>query len=298
MKKILVPTDFSFLANCSLNFASQLASLESASIKLIHVIEPLHAKMNSTGEIIRSPMDDIYIIELVKKSEQQLQDLLESYSDKNISMDFEVIIGNPALSILNEIQTGAVDLIIMGSRGASWIDQVLIGSTTEKVVKNATCPVITLKCNIEKIDKLGRIVYAFNPEDDQTGIFQEVKKLTSILGAHLYLLTVVTPSRFKTSYATRKLMEDFIKYHSPENFSTHIYTDINEEEGIMHFSEEVNAGIIALGIDTHTNILQLLTTNLREDIINHSQRPVWTYNFKLNKQSETGEITEQFNCIL
>ncbi len=76
-----------------------------------------------------------------------------------------------------------------------------------------------------------------------------------------------------------------------------MYTDINEEEGIMHFSEEVNADIIAMGIDNHTNIFQLLTTNLREDMVNHSQRPVWTYNFKSNKQSVTGELAENFDYI-
>lgn len=296
MKKILVPTDFSFLANCSLNFATQLAKLESASIKLLHVIEV--AKMNSNGEIIKSPMDDVYIIELVKKSKAQLHELLGKYYDRAIAIEHEVVIGNPASCILDAVQKGDIDLIIMGSKGASWIDRLLIGSTTEKVVKNATCPVITLKCNIEKIEKLGRIVYAFNPDDDQTGVFQEIKKFTETLGAHLYLLTVVTPSRFKSSHAIRKQMDEFVKVHKPEFFSTHIFTDINEEEGIMHFAEEVNANLIAMGINTHTNIFQLLTTNLREDMVNHSHRPVWTYNNKLNKRSDEDEFPEKFSCIL
>jgi nucleotide-binding universal stress UspA family protein len=128
--------------------------LDPATIKLLHVIEPPIAKMNSTGEIIKDPMSDVYVLELVRKSERQLQDILDSYADRNISMSYEIVVGNPALSILDELQTGAIDLTIMGAKGGSWIDRLLIGSTTEKVVKNATCPVITLKCNIEKIEKL------------------------------------------------------------------------------------------------------------------------------------------------
>jgi nucleotide-binding universal stress UspA family protein len=297
MKKILVPTDFSFLANCSMNFATQLAKLESASIKLLHVIEPPVAKMNSTGEIIKSSMDGIYVIELVKKSKKQLHDLLDKYCDRNISIEYEVVVGNPASAILDEIKKSAADLVVMGSKGASWIDRLLIGSTTEKVVRQATCPVITLKCNIEKIDKLGHIVFAFNPEEDQTGVIEELRKFTEILGAHLYLLTVITPSRFKPSHLIGKQLGEFVKLHQLKNYSTHIYTDINEEEGIMHFAEEVNAGLIALGTDSHTNIFQLLTTNLREDMVNHSQRPVWTYNFKLNRLSQTGEVSENFTYI-
>jgi nucleotide-binding universal stress UspA family protein len=67
MKKILVPTDFSFLANCSVNFATKLAKLDPATIKLLHVIEPPVAKMNSTGEIMKDPMSDVYVLELVEK---------------------------------------------------------------------------------------------------------------------------------------------------------------------------------------------------------------------------------------
>jgi nucleotide-binding universal stress UspA family protein len=186
----------------------------------------------------------------------------------------------------------------MGAKGGSWIDRLLIGSTTEKVVKNATCPVITLKCNIEKIEKLGHFVYAFNPDDDQTGVFGEINKFAKIVGAHLYLLIVVTPSRFKSTHLISQQMDEFVKIHKPQNYSTHIYTDINEEEGIMHFAEEVNAGLIAMGINSHTNIFQLLTTNLREDIVNHSQRPVWTYNYKINKHSNTDETSENFTCSL
>jgi nucleotide-binding universal stress UspA family protein len=298
MKKILVPTDFSFLANCSVNFATQLARLDPATIKLIHVIEPPLAKMNSTGEIMKDPMSDVYVLELVKKSERQLQEILERYADRNISMKYEIVIGNPALSILDEVQADAIDLIIMGAKGSTWIDRLLIGSTTEKVVKNATCPVITLKCNIEKIDKLGYLVYAFNPDDDQRGVFEEINIFANTVGAHLYLLIVVTPSRFKSTHRIRQQMDEFVKIHKPLNYSTHIYTDVNEEEGIMHFAEEVNAGLIAIGINAHTNIFGLLTTNFREDIVNHSQRPVWTYNYNINKHSTTDETSENFTCSL
>jgi hypothetical protein len=88
------------------------------------------------------------------------------------------------------------------------------------------------------------------------------------------------------------------KFHKLQNYSTHIYTDVNEEEDIKHFAEEVNAGLIALGINSHTNIFGLLTTNLREDIVNHSQMPVWTYNYKINKYSTTDETSENFTCTL
>jgi nucleotide-binding universal stress UspA family protein len=298
MKKILVPTDFSFLANCAVSFATQLAKLEYSCIKLLHVIEPPLYKMNSTGEIIKDPLGDIYILELVAKSKKQLHDILETYCDRKITIEYEVVIGNPANSILDEITSNGMDQVIMGSRGASWLDRFLVGSTTEKVVRNSDCPVITLKCNIERIEKLQRIVYAFDAHEDQSLIINELKKLSQPLGAHLYFLRVVTPAKFDTNRAVTKQLDDFVKEHNLENYSTHIYTDTSEEEGIMHFAEEVNADLIAMGTNTHTNILQLLTTNLREDIVNHSQRPVWTYNSRLAKHAQRDELNENFTCQL
>jgi nucleotide-binding universal stress UspA family protein len=298
MKKILVPTDFSFLANCAMNFATQLAKLESSCIKLLHVIEPPLYKMNSTGEIIKDPLGDVYVLELVAKSKKQLHDILETYCDRKITIEYEVVIGNPANSILDEITSNGINLVIMGSRGASWLDRFLVGSTTEKVVRNAACPVITLKCSIEKVEKLQRIVYAFDSQEDQSLIINELKKLSQPLGAHLYLLRVITPSKFETHRAVTSQLEDFVNKYKLEDYSTHIYTDAKEEEGIMHFAEEVNADLIAMGTNTHTNILQLLTTNLREDIVNHSLRPVWTYNSRLAKHSSADEFDENYTCQL
>lgn len=296
MKKILVPTDFSFLANCALNFAIQLAKIEPASIKLVHVIDPPVAKMNSTGEIIKDPLGDIYVLKLVEKSKKQLHELQLKSCDKAITIEHEVIIGNPALSILDEVTSSDIDLVIMGSRGASWLGRFLIGTTTEKVVRNATCPVITLKCQIEKVEKLQRIVYAFDAKGDQTCIISELKKLSQSLSAHLYLLRVITPSKFESQRKVNKQMNDFVNEHKLEHYSIHIYTDSNEEEGIMHFAEEVNADLIAIGTNPHTNIFQLLTTSLREDMVNHSKRPVWTYNPALVKKAQTDEFDENYTC--
>lgn len=298
MKKILVPTDFSFLANCAVNFATQLAVLESADIKLLHVIEPPDPKMNSTGEVTNDPLNDVYVIELVKQAKKKLHDLLDTYCDRNVSIEYEVAIGNPASSILEEIRNRSIETVIMGARGHSWLESVLIGSTTERIVRKATCPVITLKCSLEKLQKLQRIVYHFNPEEQQTKVIQELKKLTHLLNAHLYLLAVVMPAKFKPTTELNNQMKAFVTAHELENFSTHIYIDKVEEEGIMHFAEEINADLIAIGTDSHTNILQLLTTNLREDLVNHSQRPVWTFNTKSIKPVQGSEIEENYTVIL
>lgn len=103
MKQILVPTDFSFLANCAVNLATRFAIEDKASVTLLHVIEPPVSKMNSTGEIIKDAMGDIYIIQLMEKSKKQLQEIVDMYSDRQVQMSYAVVIGEPSLSILDEI---------------------------------------------------------------------------------------------------------------------------------------------------------------------------------------------------
>jgi len=71
--------------------------------------------------------------------------IVEDLKSKNIEAEAKMEIGNPYKSISHLITDQKVDLVIMGSKGASGIQELLVGSNTEKVVRNANCPVLTVK---------------------------------------------------------------------------------------------------------------------------------------------------------
>ena len=167
----------------------------------------------------------------------------------------------------------------MGSKGASGIDEVLIGSNTEKVVRFAKCPVVTIKSEVNLIG-IKNIVLATNLEEDQTKLIQKLKEMQKITGAKLHLVKINTPNSFHTQ---RQMEEEFAKYikeHGLGNIQTAIYNESSEEDGILFYAEDVKADLIAIGTHGRTGLLHLLSGSIAEDLVNHSQIPVWTLSRK------------------
>jgi nucleotide-binding universal stress UspA family protein len=170
-----VPTDFSSLSTCSLRFAERLAAKSGASILLLHVVEQdNHHSISSTGEIQWNAIEDVFTLKMMEKSRYQLADMAEKEVDNSIPVHYQVLVGNPGEQIIQAVEENQIDLVVIGASGAGWLDRLLVGSTTEQVVQAVACPVITLKCSIGKDTPLRHIVFAPDPEEDQTRVVEEL----------------------------------------------------------------------------------------------------------------------------
>jgi hypothetical protein len=167
----------------------------------------------------------------------------------------------------------------MGSKGASGFEEVLIGSNTEKVVRHAKCPVLTVKSKI-KIEDVKDIVFATSFKEEDSHMAEEIMRLQEVFNAKLHLVRVNTPNNFET---TRKLMEranTFVKENEINNYTINIYNDKVEEDGIIFFAQDIDADLIALATHGHTGLIHLLSGSIAEDVVNHAKRPVWTFRIK------------------
>ncbi|WP_317171458.1 universal stress protein [Tamlana sp. I1] len=130
MKKILVPTDFSNQAENALKVAAQLAKVHDCEIHLLHILDlPLHQidPVNTTS--FSSGPEALFFMKLAKQKFDDLlsHDYLEGLTVFN-TIDFSEIYNG----ISNLCEKNNIDLIIMGSNGTSGIEEILIGSNTEK----------------------------------------------------------------------------------------------------------------------------------------------------------------------
>ena len=281
MKTILVPIDFSEQSKQALSFAAQLAEKGNLKIQALNIIEgPQNHTFNTMGDGIANESEDYFFLkQLFDKTKENMNALVTSEAYKGADITGAVEIGNPYKGIAKAIADHSADLVVMGSKGVSGIDEVLIGSNTEKVVRHAKCPVITIKSDV-KLESIKNIVLATNLHEDQTKLFQELKKLQAITGAKLHLVKINTTNDFHTD---RQMKDEFAKYlkdHRLENVTTVIYNESSEEEGILSYAEDVNADMIAIGTHGRTGLLHLLSGSIAEDLVNHSQIPVWTLSRK------------------
>lgn len=285
MKTILVPTDFSPMANSALGLAAQLARKSNAQILLINVIEGIrNFSFNTMGEGESAMGEEAFIVrKLIEQTKKRLTELAGNDAYEDLNIETRVEMGSPYESISKVIAEHDADLLVMGTKGASGLEEVLIGSNTEKVVRYAKCPVITVKQDVS-LDQIRNIVFATNLLEDQSDLIGKLKDIQALTDATLHLVKVNTPNHFHTQ---RQMQEEFNKYiekYGLNNATTSIYNEATEEDGILYFAEDLGACMIAIGTHGRTGLLHLLSGSIAEDLVNHAQIPVWTLSMKKRKK--------------
>ena len=157
--------------------------------------------------------------------------------------------------------------------------EFFVGSNAEKIVRNASCPVIAVKKN-ETLASLRDIVFPNALEDGQDDLLLHVKALQHFLDATLHVVWINTPERFISDDVTQGQLQDFARYHQLKNFSLHIYNDKDEASGVINFTHSIQAGMIAMGTHGRHGLQHILSGSVAEDVVNHVDCPVWTYTIK------------------
>jgi nucleotide-binding universal stress UspA family protein len=140
-KNILVPTDFSPTSRRALEYAGLLAKQFDGSIRLLHVVDdPVSAAAWTEGYALSvGALRD----RMVADAELELSRLAWSIADLGITS--QVLLGPPALTIVESAAETHADLIVMGTHGRSGISHLLLGSVAERVIRLAPCPVLTVR---------------------------------------------------------------------------------------------------------------------------------------------------------
>ena len=142
IQKILVPTDFSVCAEPALTYAAELASNVKARLYVLHVVEH-----SSDGGDVDSNKYIIpeYISEVEKKLNQKLAGITDELRLRGIDAHPVLAPGRAYADIVRISDELGVDLIVISTHGRTGFSHLVFGSTAEKVVRLATCPVLTVK---------------------------------------------------------------------------------------------------------------------------------------------------------
>jgi len=140
-KKICCPVDFSDPARAALQAAAQLAATFGAELALFHAYQ-LPGYTLPEGSVVASPK---MLQDLADQAEAHLNEwkrLAEGMGAPRVTTAKAV--GEPALEIVEFAREGAYDLLVVGTHGRTGLRHALLGSTAERVVRRAGCPVLTV----------------------------------------------------------------------------------------------------------------------------------------------------------
>lgn len=288
MKRILIPTDFSKSAQIAIEVARDVAIKVNAELILLHVVEEASSNSyNVEGEVVFNgdAEERLFTMKLIERSRKLLQKQANDSKLSGIKVKTLLRLGTPFHGMQTIITEQKVDLVVMGASGQSDLEQMVIGSNTEKVVRHAHCPVLTVHKKPAKSD-FKNMVYATSLNKDEEIFSRVVSNMQKLYDATIHLVYVNTPGNFQREIVVRKYMNDFAKRLQLKNFTINVFSDRTEEEGIVYFAEQVNADLITMATHGRTGFAHVISGSIAEDVVSHSKRPVLTYVIKQRKPSK------------
>lgn len=285
MKRILVPTDFSKPSQIAIETAADIATKAKAELILLHVIEEASGdSFNVEGEMNTSGNweDRIFTLKLIERAKKQMAKLTEDPKLAGIKVRQELRVGTPFHGMRTIITERKVDLVVMGTAGHTKLEEMIIGSNTEKVVRHSNCPVLTVHKKPLRPD-FKNIVYATAMSKEEEIFSRVVRKTQELYDSTVHLVRINTPGNFQRDTVVKKYMQDFAKKLQLKNFTINVFNDLSEEEGIVYFADSINADMIAMATHGRTGFAHVLAGSIAEDVVSHSKRPVLTFVTKQRK---------------
>ena len=279
MKKILVPCDFSLPAINALRFALDTAARSNGTVYLLYVIElPV---LHDTLIMPVLYFEEAYLKEIKETTQRRFKKLLIKYNTEEVKVVADVEFGTPVKMIIDYASKKDVDLIVMGSHGASGVKEYLIGSNAEKIVRSSSVPVLTVKDFFK--GPVTNIVFPNVLNADQEELAMKVKALQDFFKAHLYIVWINTPENFSRDILTYSKLEAFAKRYMFKDYTLDVFNHTNEEDGIILYTQMVKGNLIALGTHGRKGISHLMNGSVAENIVNHSRTLIWTSVIKKKK---------------
>ena len=144
---MLVAIDGSESATKALDYALSLAEKCEAEVHIVSVVPPVESLMPRFSLTAPPIHYSLFIGEVEKRLQTVLADALTEAKEKrlNIPLSIRLLKGRPAITIVQTAQEEGFDIIVVGSRGLSGLDEVVLGSVSDRIADLATCPVLIVK---------------------------------------------------------------------------------------------------------------------------------------------------------
>ncbi len=236
-----------------------IAKKSGAEIIAMNVVEEVTTESyRVTGEWHKADWEDrIFTFELLKKSKAQLEKLVKDPKYAEVKVTGEQRVGNPYHGITTIVTEKKVDLVVMGTRGHTKLEEMVIGTNTEKVMRHARCPLAAYRSKKPTTtDFKGISCTPLRCVAGGGSVFEILsKKRKQMYDSTIHLgENQLTPSNFQRDVTVKNAMEKFAKKLGLKNYTLNIFNDISEEMGVIYFGESIDADLIAMAAHDRTGL--------------------------------------------
>jgi len=261
LRHVLCPIDFSEFSVRAYRFALSLAQHHRAKLVAQHVVELW--QYPSVSFAASATVYEEFSRALREKAKQQLQELVKNYTHDEIQPECIVQQGIAADSILAFAEAQKADLIVMGTHGRRGFDHLMLGSVTERVLRNASRPVLAVSrlshdliASGKQRDHvhLSRILFCTDFSENSERALNYAISLTADYDAEITLLHVLehVPSSANLEEATAAATEQLDRLVPPEGRKAgKIKTTVlsgKPYRRIIQFARETQADLVTMAV--------------------------------------------------
>lgn len=304
LRRILVPLDFSGLSRQALWFAVPLARKHHAKISLVHVVQAPVVLTSFPGDGSFIPVGSS-IEDLKRPARAHLNKLADRLLPAGLRDRTIVREGNAAFEVVSAARALKADLIVLSTNGRSGLPRVMLGSTAERIVRHAHCPVLTVRrqtgATTERMLLQEKPVYPERlpwkrilvPLDFSLTSLRALElavQLARESGARLYLLNVVEPNPYSagmdgsilvlpdTAVArnARKQLPEIARHFVPKPLrAVPLVRQGRAADVIVETAAKHKVDLIVLSTHGHTGLERLLMGSTAEHVVRHAKCPVF-----------------------
>lgn len=281
MKKILVPTDLTSIAELGLQLAVELAKRAKASISLVNFTQhPFGKTFTATGDINMKvdSEDNAYALQLLKVNRGKLENLVAKYQQPHVVMTISIVDDEFKNGMDDYLHAEGIDLVVMGTSGEENAKEAFTGNHTEQAIKVSACPVISVRdgFNVKNLSNIVVAVAMLTDNQVAKGL-NAIRDIAECFQSTIHLVHVREDASEET-----KLQEDYFsqmaKIAGLQNYAVKIIDSGDRAEGIRLYAKSVNAGLIAVIKNRKDGIFRIFSNHLSDQLIKDEGRPVFTVN--------------------
>jgi len=274
MKNLLVPCDFSEPAINAYRFALDIAAKSNGTVFVLNVVEL--PTLYDTTIMPALYFEKQALHDLMKEANHNFDKMHKKYKRDGVNVVFKSELGLVYQMINHYIKKHDIDLVVMGSHGASGFREMFIGSNAEHVVRWSPVPTLILKDFYK--GPIKNIVFPNTLNlDQQEDFVMKVKALQNFFDATLHVVWINTPANFTSDITTNQRLAKFAKRYMLKDYTLNIFNHTDAETGIIEFSKFMKADLVAMGTHGRTGIAHFINGSVAEDVVNHHSGLVWTY---------------------
>jgi len=271
--KILIPTDFSVQAEFAYLMVKNLGSKLPVDIHFLHVLNvPDTVTMDRQGNIQTCGEIDVRYVEQQRDIALRKLESLKTLYGQDI--ETHLALGKTIDTVIGVAAAHGFDLIVMGTKGASGIKDIISGTDTQMIVRRSQVPVLSLMCDRSDLQIQNLLlVHDFSENGNQD--MKLMHRILAAFGAKVHLLQVASTKDSEDSI--RRNMDLFAKANGLETYEAHVLHDRDVESGVIHFNQMHNIDIVCMGTHGKGGWFHSSTT---EKLVKHLFKPIISFHLK------------------